>query len=86
MYLAGFLGLVAGLALVLTHNVWLLEWRLIITVIGWATIVCAVVIIFQPQWIASLGLKIIKNQGIYFGAAVIDVVIGLFLSYFVYIR
>ena len=49
MYLAGFLGLLGGLALVLTHNVWLLDWRLIITLIGWASVVRAVVTIFQPR-------------------------------------
>jgi hypothetical protein len=86
MYLAGFLGLVAGLALVLTHNVWLLDWRLIITLIGWATIVRAVVTIFQPQLIVSLGLRTIKNQGMFFGAAMIDLIIGLILSYFGYLR
>ena len=86
MYLAGFLGLVAGLALVLTHNVWLLDWRLIITLIGWATIVRAVVTIFRPQQIVSLGLKAIQHKGIFFGAAVTDLAIGLILSYFGYLR
>jgi uncharacterized membrane protein len=86
MYLAGFLGLVAGLALVLNHNVWLLDWRLIITLIGWATIVRAVVTIFQPQQIVSLGLKAIQHKGIIFGAAVTDLAIGLILSYFGYLR
>ncbi len=84
MYLAGFLGLLAGLALVLTHNVWVLDWRLLITLIGWISIVRAVVTIFQPQLIVSLGSKVIEHRGIFFGAAVIDLVIGLILSYFGY--
>ena len=33
LYLAGILGLVGGLALILTHNVWALDWRLIITLL-----------------------------------------------------
>ena len=86
MYLAGFLGLVSGLALVLTHNVWLLDWRLIITLIGWATIVRAVVTIFVPQKIVSLGLKTLEHQRMFFGAAMIDLIIGLILSYFGYLR
>jgi len=85
MYLAGFLGLVGGLALVLTHNVWSLDWRLIITLIGWASVVRAVVTIFQPQQIVSLGLKAIEHRRIFFGAAVIDLIIGLILSYFGYL-
>ena len=84
MYLAGVLGLVGGLALVLTHNVWVLDWRLIITLIGWLSIARAVVTIFQPQLIVSLGLKAIEHRTVFFGAAVIDLVIGLTLSYFGY--
>ncbi len=34
MYLSGLLTLVAGLAIVLTHNVWVADWRAIITVLG----------------------------------------------------
>lgn len=85
IYLAGVLGLVGGLALVLTHNVWSLDWRLIITLIGWATVVRAIVTIFQPQQIVSLGLKTIEHRGIFFDAAVIDLVVGLILSYFGYL-
>ncbi len=84
MYLAGFLGLLSGLALVLTHNVWVFDWRLIITLIGWATIVRAIVTIFQPQQIVSMGSKLLEHRGVFFGAAVIDLVIGLVLSYFGY--
>jgi hypothetical protein len=86
LYLAGFLGLLAGLALVLTHNVWAPDWRIIVTLIGWLTIVRAVVTIFQPEWIVALGSKILERQGIFFGAAVMNLVIGLVLSYFGYAR
>ena len=84
MYLAGFLGLLGGLALVLTHNIWALDWRLIITLLGWASIVRATVTIFQPQQIVSVGSKLLEHRGIFFGAAVIDLVTGLVLSYFGY--
>jgi hypothetical protein len=47
LYLASFLGLFGGLALVLTHNIWVLACRLIIALVGWVSIVRAVVAIFQ---------------------------------------
>jgi hypothetical protein len=84
MYLAGFLGLLAGLALVLTHNVWVLDWRLIITLLGWATVIRAVVTIFQPQQIVSIGSKLLEQRRIFLGAAVINLIIGVVLSYFGY--
>jgi len=85
MYLAGFLGLLGGLALVLTHNVWVLDWRLIITLIGWTSIVRAIVTIFLPQRIVSVGATLIENKSTFVVAAVVDLIIGGVLSYFGYL-
>jgi len=85
LYLAGFFGLLGGLALVLTHNVWVRDWRLIITLIGWLTIVRALVTIFRPQEIVAIGSKILEHRVYFFGAAVINLSIGLALSYFGYL-
>lgn len=84
MYLAGFLGLLAGLALVLTHNVWALNWRLIITLIGWVALIRALVTIFWPEQIVSLGSKIIENKRIFAVAGTANLIIGLVLCYFGY--
>jgi uncharacterized membrane protein len=85
VYLAGFLGLIGGLALVLTHNVWASDWHVIITLIGWVAIVRAVVTIFAPQRIVALGSKLLEHRRIFFGAAVVDLIIGIVLSYFGYV-
>ena len=84
LYLAGFLGLLAGMALVLTHNIWTLDWRLIITLIGWFTLVRALITIFQPQWIVAAGHAILAYRGVFLGAAVANLIVGLVLSYFGY--
>src|SRR3974390_2389217 len=39
LYLFGLIDFAAGLAIVLTHNVWLLSWRVLITLIGWLLLV-----------------------------------------------
>ena len=85
LYLAGFLGLLAGLALLLTHNVWALDWRVLITLIGWATIVRALVTIFRPQWIVSTGAKLIALKGVFVATGAVDLIIGAILSYFGYL-
>ena len=84
LYMAGFFGLLGGLALLLVHNVWALDWRVIITLIGWASIVRAVVTIFWPQWIVSIGAKLIEFRAAFAAAAAADLVIGAILSYFGY--
>jgi uncharacterized membrane protein len=84
VYLAGFLGLLAGMALALTHNVWVLDWRLIITLIGWITIGRALITIFQPQWIVTVGTRVLENCRVFIGAAATNLILGLVLSYFGY--
>jgi uncharacterized membrane protein len=86
MYLAGFFGLIGGLALVIVHNVWALDWRLVITLIGWASLVRALATIFRPQAIVSIADRLIEYRGVFPAAAVIDLVIGAALSYFGYLR
>ena len=36
--LSGFVALVLGLLLVVSHNVWTADWRVIITLLGWVTL------------------------------------------------
>jgi len=81
LYLAGFFGFLGGLALVLTNNVWTFDWRLIITLIGWLTIVRAVVTIFWPQQIVAVGSAILDHRAAFVAAAAVDLLIGLVLSY-----
>ena len=38
LYLSGALALVTGLAIVLVHNVWVPDWRILITLLGWVAI------------------------------------------------
>ncbi len=85
MYLAGFFGLLGGIALVLTHNLWVPDWRIIITLIGWVTLVRALITIFQPRWMVAAGTAILDRRGVFLVAAVFNLVIGLVLSYFGYV-
>ncbi|MGO9135072.1 MAG: hypothetical protein ACLP8A_13650 [Methylovirgula sp.] len=82
LYLAGFFGLLGGIALVLTHNIWVGDWRLIITLIGWVTIFRAVATIFAPELVVEVGRKILSSQQIFFAAAGLNFLIGLVLTYF----
>jgi len=83
-YLAGFLGLFAGLAIVLTHNVWAFDWRLIITLIGWVTIVRAAVTVLWPEWIVPVGNVFLEYRAAPLVGGAINLLIGLALSYFGY--
>ena len=49
VYLSGLLTMTAGLAIVLNHNVWAADWRVLITILGWLGVIGGAVRIVVPQ-------------------------------------
>jgi uncharacterized membrane protein len=84
LYLAGFLGLLGGMALVLTQNVWSSDWRVLITLIGWITVMRALTTIFLPQQVAGMGLWFLRHRAAFPMSALLMIAIGGVLSYFGY--
>ncbi len=85
VFLFGLLDLVMGLAIVLTHNVWVASWPVIITLIGWIGIVRGTVRILAPDQVTAFGSKMIEHEGLLTGSAAVAIVLGLILSYFGYL-
>ncbi len=50
IFLAGILLLVAGLAIVHAHNLWVGDWRVIVTLLGWLAILGGLVRMFAPEY------------------------------------
>jgi uncharacterized membrane protein len=86
IYLSGLLTMTAGMAIVLTHNVWAANWPVVITVLGWLAAIGGAARIVMPQGTQEIGRKIIKHpQGLTI-AAVVWLVIGAVLCLFGYFR
>lgn len=84
IYMAGFFGLLGGMALVLSHNLWVADWRVVLTLIGWVTILRALLAIYAPQWAICAGRKLLANRNLMLAAEVVDLGLGLVMSYFGY--
>jgi hypothetical protein len=54
VYLSGFLNLILGLLVVLSHNVWSGDWRVLITVIGWIGIIKGLIRLYFPEKLPAL--------------------------------
>ena len=64
IYIAGLLALVPGLAIVLTHNVWSADWRLVITLIGWLGLIGGVFRLLLPRQVVVVGNAMLaQNNG-----------------------
>ena len=86
LFLFGLIDLAIGLAIVLTHNVWVADWRLIITLLGWLLMVRGAVRILIPEHAKALGAKLLKNANAVTGSLAVTAGLGLVLSYFGYAR
>jgi len=54
LYLGGVVALFFGLVVVIFHNIWVLDWRVIITLMGWIGLVKGASIIVFPRLILKI--------------------------------
>jgi len=53
--ISGVLAMTAGLSIVNTHNVWVLDWPLIVTLFGWALVIGGTSRIVAPRVVDHVG-------------------------------
>lgn len=77
--LAACFALLFGLFLINVHNVWVMDWPVIITVVAYLSAIKGVVFLFAPQLLTTHHALV---HPMFCGArSVINIVIGLFLLY-----
>jgi len=84
IFLAGILTLLGGLAIVLTHNVWVLGWPVVITIFGWLLVIGGIFRIVFPDSVKSIGQTMLDKPGMMTGAGIVQGVIGAWLCYVSY--
>jgi hypothetical protein len=57
IFLSGIITLPAGLAIVLTHNVWTPDWRALVTLVGWLALITGAVRMIAPQRVSTFGKR-----------------------------
>ena len=82
--LFGVLALLAGLAIVNAHNLWVSDWRVIITVVGWLAIIRGVLSLLFPAKMHTIGETITANTSGPVITALIFLVVGAILSWMGY--
>jgi hypothetical protein len=82
LYVFGIMALTGGLAVLLTHNVWVWDWPVVITIIAWLMVVRGSLRIVIPQQIEAIA-KGMKDQlpTLLLISDMIVISVGLFLSW-----
>lgn len=82
VYLAGTLWFIAGLSIILKHNIWTFNWPLLVTLIGWFAFLGGLARMFFPQTAQGGG----QNTAIVLIFQIVLLMIGIVLTFFAYIR
>ena len=84
IYMAGTIALLLGLIVVTFHNVWEWRWPVIITILGWVSVIAGVFRVVFPDSVKSLGEDMIRTTGAFTAGGIIQGVIGAWLCYVSY--
>jgi len=58
----GYISLLLGLATVVLHNIWVADWRVVITILGWSTLIKGILKIGFPEFIHKQAQHFKANQ------------------------
>lgn len=72
----GYITMLMGLVTVILHSVWVLDWRIVITVLGWSTLIKGISKIGWPEQIHKQAQRFKKKQGL---SALFIILLGLWL-------
>lgn len=86
MLITGFIALILGILIVVSHNIWVKDWRIIITIVGWMALMKGVNIILFPEFLINFSKKWIQNNVAYYSTFILTFLIGAVLLYYGYIH
>jgi uncharacterized membrane protein len=82
LYVFGVMALTGGLAILLTHNVWVWDWPVVITIIAWLMVVRGSLRIIMPQQIEALAKRMTDQlPTLLLLSDMIVISLGLFFSW-----
>jgi hypothetical protein len=86
LFLSGLLIMPVGLAIVLTHNIWAIDGRVMITLFGWLNLIGGAVRLFAPAYVMQTGRTMLKRPHFVPIAAAFWVVAGSLVCLFGFLR
>lgn len=76
---SGVFTMMFGLLFVLAHNVWELNWRLLITILAYLTLIKGILRLYFPHW-SKKHLKKLNNLQSFRVIGLIAIILGIYLT------
>ncbi len=72
--------LAIGIAILQVHDLWVADWRVLVTLIGWAAFLRGVARVLAPTWLAAHAAPRLLDAGFVTTALVLTAIYGLALT------
>lgn len=82
LFVTGFIALILGILLVISHNIWTMDFRLLITLIAWLCLTKGTIRVMFPQVAVTMSRKWVQSDISYYISMLILVILGIILVYF----
>lgn len=82
MFVVGFFTLILGILMIVSHNIWQLNWRVLVTIIAWLTFIKGTSILMYPHFLGETTRLFLQSSTALYCAAIFDFFLGILLSYF----
>ncbi len=79
LFLFGVLTSILGLLIIFSHNIWQDAWRIVITLIGWITLLKGLNLLFFPEAMMKTVKWALKTDWVYIVATVFSFLLGSYL-------
>ena len=86
IYISGLIALVTGLVIINFHNRWAFGWPVIITIVGWLSLIGGVVRLLAPDRVKRIGAAFLDKPETMRIAGIVVVALGAILSIAGYVR
>lgn len=84
MVIIAVITLIIGLLLVLGHNIWVMAWPVMVTILSWIVLFISLTRLFVPNFTQKLAQWLIDYPAALWIGVLIHITIGIFLLGFVY--
>ncbi|KPK39245.1 MAG: hypothetical protein AMJ78_08800 [Omnitrophica WOR_2 bacterium SM23_29] len=82
VFYGGILALVIGVVIILIHNVWVANWTVIITIIGWLALIKGIWLIVFPNTVSKFMQAYQKNESLLIVHSIGALIFGAVLTFF----
>lgn len=75
---------ILGLLMVVSHNIWVLGWPVVVTLMSWLVLIVGLIRLFFPDEAIKMGQGFLIHPNRMIIAGIVFLIIGLFLLFMVY--